>query len=234
MSLISNAPALRRRACAAALPGIPLGLLAAALVGPTDSTDNAEQLAAAAAHPARWQASALLELLVAGLFPLAVIGVVHLVRRRGATLAHLAALFGGLGALGMASIAFRHLWIYGLTAADESTALRVLDRLDGHAGAAAMPLMIAGPLGLILVAGAAARAGLVSRWVVAGAVLFAFSDSLPIPAAEEVQGLIGLAAFGVIALRLLRLTDEQWEAPGTAVRDAGEPAVPVVGAHARA
>jgi hypothetical protein len=213
MPLLSNTPALRRRACALALPGIPLALLAAALVSPTDSTDNADQLRAAAAHAGRWQGAALLELLTAALFPLGVAGIVHLVRRRGAALAHAGALLGGLGTLGMTSIALRHLFVYGLTAADPQAALRVLDRLDNHAGAVAMPLMIAGPLTWIVLAGAAARAGLVSRWVVLGAVAFAVSDSLPIPAAEEIQSLIGLATFGAIALRLLRLDDEQWEAP---------------------
>jgi hypothetical protein len=213
MSLISNAPALRRRACAVALPGIPLALLAGALVAPTESIDNAVQLRAAADHAGRWQGAALRELLTAALFPLAAAGIVHLVRRRGSGLAHLGALAAGLGTLGMTAIALRHLFIYGLTAADPASALQVLDRLDNHAGAIAMPLMIAGPLAWVLLAGAAARAGLVSRWVVAGAVLFAFSDSLPIPAAEEIQGIVGLATFGAIAVSLLRLDDAQWESP---------------------
>jgi hypothetical protein len=78
-----------------------------------------------------------------------------------------------------------------------------------------MPLMIAGPLAWILLSGAAARAGLVSRWVVAGMIAFAVSDSLPIPAAEEIQGLIGVVAFGAIALRLLHLRDEESETPAS-------------------
>jgi len=213
MSLISNAPKLRRRACALALPGIPLALLAGALVSPTDSIDNAVQLRVAADHAGRWQGAAVLELLTAALFPLAAAGIVHLVRRRGSALAHVGAVAAGLGTLGMTTIAFRHLYIYGLTATDRTSALHVLDRLDNHAGAIAFPLMIAGPLAWILLAGAAARAGLVSRWVVVGAVAFAFCDSLPIPAAEEIQGLIGLATFGAIAVRLLRLDDGQWESP---------------------
>lgn len=212
MSVLSNAPAVRRRACALALPGIPLALLVGSLIGPTDSTDNATQLAAAAAHGGRWQGAALCELLAAGLFPLAAAGVVRVARRRGATVAHLAALLAGLGSLGMAAIAFRHLFIYGLTAASRPAALDVLDRVDNHAGAVAMPLMIAGPFALLAVAGAAARSGLASRWTVAGAILFGISDSLPIPAAEEIQGAIGIVTFGAIAVKLLRLTDEQWEA----------------------
>ncbi|HET7567452.1 MAG TPA: hypothetical protein VFJ91_05635 [Gaiellaceae bacterium] len=214
MSPISNAPALRRRACALALPGIPLALLAASLVSPTDSTSDAVQLRAAAAHAGRWQAAALLELLTAALFPLATAGIVHLVRRRGAALAHLGGLLGGLGTLGMTAIALRHLFVYGLTATSPASALRVLERLDNHGGAIAMPLMIAGPLAWLALGGAAARAGLVRRWVVAGAFLFAISDSLPIPGAEAVQSLVGVVTFGAIALAMLRLDDEQWEAPG--------------------
>jgi hypothetical protein len=217
MALLSNAPTLRRRACALALPGIPLALLVGSLVAPTESIDNADQLRAAAAHAGRWQAAALLELLTAALFPLAAAGVVHVVRRRGAALAHVGALLAGLGTLGMTSIALRHLFVYGLTATDESSALRVLDRLDGHAGAVAMPLMIAGPLAWIALSGAAARAGLVSRWVVVGAVAFAIVDMLPLPAAEELQSVVGLAAFGAIAVALLRLDDTQWEAPAEAL-----------------
>jgi hypothetical protein len=223
MSPISNAPAVRRRACALALPSIPLVLLIGTLVSPTDSIDNAAQLRAAAAHAGRWQAAALLELLTAALFPLAAAGIVHLVRRRGAALAHVGALFAGLGTLGMTAIALRHLFIYGLTAADQTTALRVLDRLDTHAGAAAMPLMIAGPLAWIALAGAAARAGYVSRWVVLGAVAFAVADMLPIPAAEELQGLIGIATFGTISVRMLVLGDAEWEAARPAIAASARP-----------
>jgi hypothetical protein len=229
MALLSNAPALRRRACALALPGIPLALLAGALVAPTESIENADQLRAAAAHAGRWQASALFELLTAALFPLAAAGIVHVVRRRGAALAHVGALFAGLGTLGMTSIALRHLFIYGLTATDQASALRVLDRLDDHAGAIAMPLMIAGPLAWIVLAGAAARAGLVSRWVIGGTVVFALVDMLPIPAAEELQSLVGLGAFGALAFALLRLDDAQWEAPAQSLPERaprGRAAVP--------
>jgi hypothetical protein len=213
MSLVTNAPALRRRACALALPGIPLTLLVGTLISPTDSTQNATQLRAAAAHGGRWEAAALLELLTAALFPLAVAGVVHIVRRRGAGLAHLGALLGGLGTIGMAAIAFRHVFIYGLAGIDSAAALHVLDRVDKSVGVVVLPCMFAGPLALIALSGAAARAGYVSRWVVAGAFAFFISDSLPIPGAELVQAAVGVATFGWIALNMLRLTDEEWEAP---------------------
>ena len=209
MSLIPDTPALRRRAGALALPAIPVTLLAATLVSPTDSIDNAAQLRAAVAHPGRWQGAALLELLAAVLFPLAAAGVVRVVRSRGAGLAHLGAVLAGLGTLGMTSIALRHLFIYGLTATDQGTALRVLDHLDNHAGAIAFPLMMAGPLAWVVLSAAAARSRLAPRWVIVGAVAYMISDALPIPAAEEVQSLIGIVTFAAIALRLLTHAEEQ-------------------------
>jgi hypothetical protein len=39
----------------------------------------------------------------------------------------------------------------------------------------------------------------------------------PIPAAEELQSVIGLAAFGAIGFALLRLDDAQWETPAEAL-----------------
>jgi len=195
----------RRRACAVALPGIPLALLVGTLISPTDSTNNAPQLRAAAAHGARWDIAAFFELLAAALLPLAAAGVVSLVRQRGARLATAGAALAGLGSIGLAAIGLRHLFIYGLATAPQATALHVLDRVDHAAGPVILPCMFAGPIALIVLVSAAARAGYVPRWTIAAAILFFISDSLPIPAAEEIQGLIGIATFTAVALRLLRL-----------------------------
>jgi len=194
----------RRRACAVALPAIPLALLVGTLISPTDSTNNAPQLRAAATHGARWDIAAFLELLAAALFPLAAGGVASLVRQRGARLATTGAALAGLGSIGLAAIGLRHLFIYGLATAPQATALHVLDRVDHAAGAVILPCMFAGPIALIVLVSAAVRAGYVPRWTIAGAVLFFISDSLPIPAAEEIQGLIGIATFTTVALRALR------------------------------
>lgn len=213
MSLLPDTPVLRRRVCALALPAIPLALLAGSLVTPTDSDANGAQLRAAAAHAGRWQGAALFELLTAALFPLAAVGIVHLVRRRGAALANVGAVLAGLGTLGMTSIALRHLYIYALTATDRHSALAVLDRLDNHAGAILFPLMMAGPIAWILLSGAAVRAGLAPRWTIAGAIAFMVVDMLPIPAAEEIQSVVGIVTFATIAVGLLRVDEQQREAP---------------------
>jgi hypothetical protein len=193
----------RRRAAAVALPGIPLVLLIGSLISPTDSTDNAPQLRAAAVHAYRWDIAAFLELLTAALFPLAAAGIAHVVRARGSTLATVAAASAGLGSIGMAAIGFRHLFIYGLATQPQASALHVLDRVDNSVGPVVFLCMLAGPVALILLTGAAVRAGHAARWTIAGAVIFFVSDSLPIPAAEELQGVVGLVTFGAVAWRLL-------------------------------
>jgi hypothetical protein len=181
------------------LPLFPVVLLVADLVSPTDSTDNGDQLAAAAAHSGAWQAAALLELLAAILLPIAVAAALRGVAGRVATSARVVGVLGGMG---MTLIASRHLFVYGLTAVDHASALAVLDRIDGSAADVAILFMIAGPLSLIVLAAALLRAGVVGRAVVVGAVLFFVSDMLPIPAEEIVQMLIGIATFGYVALRL--------------------------------
>jgi hypothetical protein len=199
---------LRHKACALALPAFPLVLLAGSLVSPTDSSGNAEQLRVAAVHGGRWQGAALLELLAAALLPFAVAAVVGVVRGRGARLANVGGVLGVLGTLGMASIAFRHLYIYGLAGSAQAPALRALDRMDNHTGAIALPLMFAAPIALLLLAAAATRAQLVSRWVVVAAFAFFVSDMLPIPAGEVIQGLIGIITFGTIARQIMRIDQD--------------------------
>lgn len=192
--------------CALALPAFPLVLLAGNLATPTDSGDNAVQLLAAARHGTAWAAAADLELLAAALIPLGVAAVLSVVRGRGRGLATAAGLVGVLGTLGMAAIAFRHMYVFGLAGIDQSPALHVLDRVDGTFGPAVLPLMVAAPVTYILLAAAAARARLAPPWLVLGAVLFFVSDLLPIPGAEVVQMLAGVITLVLLARAVLAQT----------------------------
>jgi hypothetical protein len=193
-----------RRLCTLALPAFPLVLLAGTVVAPTDSTKNADQLAAAAAHAPAWVGAALLELLAAALIPFAVVGVVQAIRGRGAGLAAAGTVLGFLGTLGMASIALRHVFVYGLATTDPAAATHALDRIDGTFGAIVFPLMLCAPVTWIVLAAAATRARLASRLVPLGAFVFFVVDMLPIPGAEELQGVVGIATFAVLAWSLLR------------------------------
>lgn len=189
----------RRIVCALALPALPLTLLAGTLVSPTDSTDNAVQLRAASAHGSAWVAAALFELLAAVVMPLAVAGIVRAVRGRGAALATAGGALGVLGTVGMAGIAFRHVFVYGMSTIGQAQALHALDRVDHAFGPVVLLLMFLGPIAFVVLAAAAARAGIAPRWVPAGAFLFFLADMLPVPGAEIAQQLIGIATFAVLA-----------------------------------
>lgn len=189
----------RRLVCALALPAFPLALLAGSLVSPTDSTDNAVQLRAASAHGTAWAAAAAFELLAAAVMPLAVAAVVHAVRGRGAALATAGGALGVLGTVGMAGIAFRHVFVYGMSTIGQAQALHALDRVDHAFGPVILPLMFLGPIAFVVLAAAAARARIAPRWVPVGAFLFFVADLLPLPGAEVVQQLIGIATFVVLA-----------------------------------
>lgn len=189
----------RRIACGLALPALPLALLAGTLVSPTDSTDNAAQLRAAAAHGPAWAAAAVLELVAAVLMPLAVAALVRAVRGRGVTLATVGGALGILGTLGMAAIAFRHVFIYGMATTDRAQALHALERVDHVFGPVVLPLMFLGPVAFVVLSAAAVRGRLAARWVPAGAFVFFVADMLPFPGAEIVQQLIGIATFTALA-----------------------------------
>jgi hypothetical protein len=194
-----------KRLSALALPAFPLALLAGTLVTPTDSTENADQLAAAAAHGAAWSGAAACELLAAALIPFAVVAVARAVHGRGARLATAGVVLGFLGTLGMTSIALRHAFVYGLATADRATAVHALDRVDDVFGPPVLLLMICAPVAWVVLAAAAARAGIASRLVPVGAFAFLVVDMLPLPGAEELQGIVGIATFGALAWSLVRV-----------------------------
>jgi anti-sigma factor RsiW len=65
--------------------------------------------------------------------------------------------------------------------------------------------MICAPVAWVMLAAAAARAGIASRLVPVGAFAFLVVDMLPLPGAEELQGIVGIATFGALAWSLVRV-----------------------------
>ncbi len=207
---ITSAPAFRRRAGATAIIALFCLLTASTLTEPTDSHAGRDQLRAAAAHPGAMQASAWLEILASVLAPVVVIALMHIVRRRGVVLAHIGGTLGILGSAGGAMIGLHTLFIVALAENGGGTGNAVLTRLD-HIASAIPVLFFALPVALTLLAIANVLAGLAPRWVIPVAVLFALADFAPVPGAEILQMALGLAAFGRIAYRILRMTDAEWE-----------------------
>ena len=205
----SNPIPSRRRAGATSIVAFFTALLIATVLAPTDSHANSEQLRAALAHPGRMQAAAWLEIAAGILAPVAVLTLMHVVRGRGARLAHAGGILGVLGSVGMSLIGVHRLFIVALAQQGGDRAGAVLDRLD-HLAPAIIVLFFALPIAFVLLAAACVRNGLAPRRVLAGAVVFLVLDSAPVPGAELLQLALGLATFGWLARRISALTDRQW------------------------
>lgn len=191
----------RQRAGALALVALFPALLISTAVDPLgDNHDNATQLHNAIGHSGAVVASAAFELLAAALAPVAVLWLVQVVHDRGRVLANIGGVLGIAGSVGMALIGIHQLFIAALADADPTHGTAVLNRLD-HLAGPAVALFSGVPIALVLLAIAAHRARLVRAWVLIAAGLFFVADFTPIPGAEIIQLLLGLATFGVIALR---------------------------------
>ena len=224
---ISNAAAFRRRAGAGAIIAFFFLLLASALLEPTDSHSNGDQLRAAAAHSGAMQAASWCEILAGVLAPVVVLTLMHIVRGRGVVLAHVGGILGILGSVSGALIGLHGLFVVALAGRGDATA--VLDRLD-HIAPAITVLFFALPVALAMLAIAAVRGGLAPRWVIPAAVLFVLADFAPVPGAEIVQMALGLAAFGRIARTIFGMSDAEWESASPAgVPASGRPAAAPVG-----
>ncbi|WP_248960125.1 hypothetical protein [Sphaerisporangium perillae] len=214
--MMTDANSFRRRAAGVALILAPALLLLSMIIDPTGESGQAEGLAYAA-HPGAMSVAATLlhycwVLLVPG-----VLGMLHLVRRRGVVLAHVA---GVLSVLGLVNLS-------GLMLVDffESAAYLRLPPEQAAAliDAAGMPAVIAGwqlpgmagsLLGLVLAAFAVVRAGKAGWWLPAGTITGLAGFVAGAQSANLIPALAGpavlVATFGAMGLSLIRMSDEEW------------------------
>ena len=202
----SPIPPARRVAGALCLPAFFLALLA---TGPLDPLDdggpNAAQLQQAAGHLGELQLLALVELVAAVLLVGVVLAFAGRTRGRGQTLGNLGVVLGVPGGMAMALIGIHHALLAVLAAQPVASATQILDGLDSAVMPLLLPLMLCGPIALVLLAGSGLRAGFVPRPAFALVAVFGVSDWIPaLPMGELVPLLFGLAGFGWIAVDLLR------------------------------
>lgn len=121
-------------------------------------------------------------------------------------------------------IGLHGLFIVALAGQGGVTGNAVLGRLD-HLAPAVAVLFFALPVALTLLAVAAVRGGYAPRWVIPAAVLFFLADFVPLPGAEIIQMVLGLAAFGRIAHTIFAMSDAEWESgSGASAISSGQPA----------
>ena len=215
--MLSNASRFRRLATAFSFIAAGVLSLAGMLATPWENEDTTEAyLEALAANPTQAQVAAVLLHFGYLLIVPAAFGSLQLLRHRAVALGHIAV---GLTVLGWATFSgFLIVDFYDLALAQTmplETALAVEDKTESYGGLVAMglPGFIGGVIGLPLLAVALWRAGAVPVWLPAILVVGAVASQLTPPSLLWSSGSMGLLllSFTVIALRILRLSDEQWE-----------------------
>lgn len=156
------------------------------------------------------------------LMAVGVFGIMHLLRRRAVVLGHVAgvlAVWGWVSLPGMLSVDFYDLSL--AAHADRGAAVGISDRAGGYAGSAVMGVpVLLGILGLVLLVVALWRAGFVPAWV--PVVLFVGTAASFVGPPTAVYFTVGtaawLASLGYVGLKMLGMSDEEWERGEAPVR----------------
>jgi hypothetical protein len=196
-------------------------------ISPQQSTNTSEQLALIGAHPTRFLIANLLDLLWLFLLIPAVLGLLHLLRTRGALLGHIGGGFVLAGAVGAA--AYRGVNLGQLQAAqsdlDQGQVLAAFEQ----ASLGSVVVMLMSALGLFigyaLLAVGLWRTRAAPRGASALIVAFLVVDIVGLAAAGGNKGVLLVAhtlflvGLGWIGVKMLAMSDAQWRGEvGTQVR----------------
>ncbi|GAA4925752.1 hypothetical protein HD597_011497 [Nonomuraea thailandensis] len=213
--MLTDANTFRRLAAGACLVLAPLCLLLGMVTDPTDP--GPYDPLAYARNPAAVGVSATLLHYAWVLFVPGVIGLVHLVRRKGVVLANLAGALTVLGLINFSSLMisdFFDIVLFQRLPAEQ--AHKIMEEAAQPAMIAAwqLPGMIGSFLGLVLVAVAYARSGRAGWWfpvgVLGGIAVWIYGAS----SWNELLGFGGpvvlLLVFGFVGVSIIRMPDAEW------------------------
>ena len=232
MLKLNDANNFRRTALGLCLIGGPFVALVGGLLTPWEEADTtAAYLTALAGNPVRAQASAVLLYFGYLLMAVGVFGMLHLLRRRAVVLGHVAgalAIWGWVSLPGMLSVDFYDLSLSA--SADRQEAIAISDKAGGYAGAAVMGVpVLLGIVGLFLLVLALWRAGFVPAWT--PVVLFVGTVVSFVGPPNAVFFTAGTAAWlvslGHIGLKMLGMSDEEWERGEAPAREETNPVAEV-------
>lgn len=211
----SIAHRIRRYVAAGSLVAFPALLVVQAPLDPATGGTGEVMFAAASDHAGALLGSAVLIMLSGVLMVPAVGGLVHLARDRGAGLANLAAALGALGGFGHFGIGMFYLVALGLPGGDRNAMIAYIDRLNATpaVGAIAFPLILCFGLGVLAMAWAAWRTGLIGWWgpiAVTGVVLLHHLTPVSVALIELTALAVLTVVFGYLGVRIARLSDAEW------------------------
>lgn len=217
----NSANSFRRTALGLCLIAAPLIGLMSALITPRFTGGMGEELATISEHTARWLVGEALNLITFFLFMLAALGILHLLRDRSVVLGHVG---GGLALLG----AFFHGAIIGFALVEvplvESGGGRapMIEFANGMYESTAFTMILLPFLsffvGWVLLAIALWRARAVPLWAVATLAVAPLSEFFgPETVSPELMFVLFLITLGYVGLKVLRLSDKDWERGATLV-----------------
>ncbi len=216
---LTSASSFRRMACGLLLLIGPALILVASILDPAvgEGGDTDDYLAAIGDDPDMAELSTALWIWGFTLTAIGIIGLVHVIRGRGVVLANIG---GALALVGM----IMFLPLFATTLHDlnnvEHVGLEVAERLSDDLEedywaplAVLIPALLGTLIGFILLGAAIIRSGVAH--VAAGALIIV--GILLVPVSEESQvfnvlaNLALLGGWGLVGLKLLGMTDAQWE-----------------------
>jgi hypothetical protein len=212
-----NDPRTFRRTAAGLCPVAgPLVTLIGGLVTPWETTDTtAAYLQAIGENPTRAQISAVLLYFGFLLIAVGIFGIIHLLRHRAVVLAHVAGVLAVWGWVTLPGLLISDFYDLSLAQwSNREDAIAISDRAEGYVGGAILGIpVLLGLLGLVLLGVAPWRARLAPLWVpgvlLAGTLIAQFG---PLGVISFTTGMgLWLAGLAYIGLKILNMTDEEWE-----------------------
>ncbi|WP_066948026.1 hypothetical protein [Microtetraspora fusca] len=211
----TNPDTFRRTAAGVSLILAPLCLLLGMAVDPTES--GADEALAYANNPAATGVSATLLHYAWILWVPGVIGLVHLVRRKGVVLANVAGAVTVLGLINFSALMvsdFFDIVLFQRLPAAQAEQIMQDAAQPAMVAAWQMPGMIGSFLGLVLVSVAYAWAGRAGWWFPAGVLVGMLVWLFGASSWNLVLGLAGpvvlLLVFGAVGVSLIRMDDREW------------------------
>lgn len=222
MLKLSDAGSFRRTLIGVCTVVAPLLSLASVLVMPESGGSAAGQLAAIAEYPASSQASMLLFLFSQLAFLPAVLGIMHLLRDGGVVLGHVGGVLALLGIFGHAVVGGSFLVALQMVGgdADREQMIALLQRMQESPSFVVFALMglVGFALGFIILVLGLWRARAAPGWVtllIVLAFVLEFIVSNFVDYAGVVAGVLFVAGFGWIGLKVLTMSDAGWSvSPG--------------------
>jgi hypothetical protein len=216
---LTSASSFRRMACGLLLLIGPALILVGGILDPAsgEGGDTTDYLRAIGDDPDMAQVSTALWIWGFALTAIGIIGAVHVIRRRGVVLANIGGAFALIGMIMF--IALFSTTIHELNNVEHlgvETAEKLSEDLEDYwvAFAVLIPALLGTLIGFILLGIAIIRSGVAhvaaGAMIIVGILLVAASDGGTSALGILANALL-LGGWGMVGLKLLGMTDEQWE-----------------------